>query len=152
FKDPHKRGLTDIRWELYPEGFGALLREMKRYGVPIWVTENGIDDRGGTRRSKFLHAHLQELLHARADGVLVSGCRAGDCWFRFGDTWVEERFRHAREPHLRTHAARARVHVAWAGATDLAALRAELARYRASLRRPAPAPVTEPQPWSAAHD
>ncbi|MEK7190954.1 MAG: hydrogenase iron-sulfur subunit, partial [Pseudomonadota bacterium] len=92
------------------------------------------------------------LRDGRADGVLVAGCRAGDCWFRFGDTWVEERFRHAREPHLRTHAARARVHVAWAGATDLAALRAELARYRASLRRPAPAPVTEPQPRSAAHD
>ena len=90
------------------------------------------------------------LRDGRADGVLVAGCRAGDCWFRFGDAWIEQRFDNTREPHLRTRAARARVRVAWAGATDLAALRAELAHYRASLRWPAP--VTEPQPRSAAHD
>ena len=39
------RGLTDIGWEDYPEGFGQMLREVKRYGLPVWITENGIDDR-----------------------------------------------------------------------------------------------------------
>ncbi len=74
YRDPHRRGLTDIGWEQYPEGFGRLLRETwRRYGLPIWVTENGIDDREGNRRTHFLHAHWDELLRARAAGVDVRG-------------------------------------------------------------------------------
>lgn len=71
FRDPHGRGLTDIGWEVYPEGFGFLLRACKRYGLPIWVLENGIDDRSGQRRAGYLHQHLAELLRARAEGVDV---------------------------------------------------------------------------------
>jgi beta-glucosidase len=71
FKDVNGRGLTDIGWELYPEGFTQVLKDMKRYRLPIWVTENGIDDRAGTRRSEFIHQHLKALLDARADGVDV---------------------------------------------------------------------------------
>ena len=71
FKDAHGRGLTDIGWEWYPEGFGFLLRACRRYGLPVWVLENGIDDRDGSRRARFIHAHLQELLRARAEGVDV---------------------------------------------------------------------------------
>jgi beta-glucosidase len=73
YRDPHQRGLTDIGWEQYPEGFGQLLREVRRYGLPIWVTENGIDDRRGDRRSAFLYAHWRELLGARAAGADVRG-------------------------------------------------------------------------------
>ncbi len=69
FKDVSKRGLTDIGWEEYPQGFGFLLRQLKRFHLPVWVLENGIDDRTGHRRSAFIHAHLKELLAARADGV-----------------------------------------------------------------------------------
>jgi beta-glucosidase len=72
FADPHARGLTDIGWEYYPEGFGVLLRQLKRYGLPVWVTENGIDDRTGLRRSRYLYDHLKEVLAARADGVNVT--------------------------------------------------------------------------------
>ncbi len=71
FRDVLKRGLTDIGWEYYPEGFGRLLRTLKRYDKPVWVTENGIDDRSGLRRTKFLHDHLNQILDARADGVDV---------------------------------------------------------------------------------
>lgn len=69
FDDKHQRGLTDIGWEYYPEGFGWLLRQMKRYQVPIWVTENGLDDREGKRRPQFLYDHLREVALARAEGV-----------------------------------------------------------------------------------
>ena len=72
FLDRNRRGLTDIGWEDYPEGFGALLKQMKRYGVPVWVTENGLDDRSGTRRPRFLYEHLRQLLLARRDGVNVT--------------------------------------------------------------------------------
>jgi beta-glucosidase len=72
FVDKHRRGLTDIGWEDYPEGFGALLKEMRRYELPVWVTENGIDDRSGTRRPDYLYRHLKELLLARREGVDVT--------------------------------------------------------------------------------
>lgn len=72
FRDEHGRGLTDLGWEDYPRGFGVVLRQLKRYGLPVWVTENGLDDRAGGRRPRFLHDHLEELLRARADGVDVT--------------------------------------------------------------------------------
>ena len=71
FKDVLKRGLTDIGWEDYPEGFLQVLKDMKRYRLPVWVTENGIDDRRGDRRPGFIHRHLKALLDARAEGVDV---------------------------------------------------------------------------------
>lgn len=71
FRDVSGRGLTDIGWEDYSEGFGDMLRAMKRYKLPVWVTENGIDDRTGKRRPEFLYRHWQQLLAARADGVDV---------------------------------------------------------------------------------
>jgi beta-glucosidase len=72
FKDAHQRGLTDIGWEYYPEGFGFVLGQAKRYGLPIWVTENGLDDRTGVRRTRFLYDHWKTLLEARARGVDVT--------------------------------------------------------------------------------
>jgi beta-glucosidase len=72
YRDPHRRGLTDLGWEYYPEGFGQVLRQLKRYDLPVWVTENGLDDRTGARRSGFLYDHWRELLGAVADGVPVS--------------------------------------------------------------------------------
>jgi beta-glucosidase len=73
YRDPLHRGLTDIGWEDYPEGFGQLLQAARRYGLPIWVTENGIDDRSGERRSSFLYDHWRELLTALKAGVDVRG-------------------------------------------------------------------------------
>lgn len=72
FQDPMRRGTTDLGWELYPEGFGQLLRQMSRYHLPVWVTENGLDDRNGLKRTQFIHAHLKELLLAREAGVPVT--------------------------------------------------------------------------------
>jgi beta-glucosidase len=73
YRDVNKRGLTHIGWEDYPEGFLQLLTEMKRYGLPVWITENGIDDRDGTRRSSYLHGHWKQLLEAIRRGVDVRG-------------------------------------------------------------------------------
>lgn len=73
YKDRHARGLTDIGWEQYPEGFAQVLAEMKRYGLPVWITENGMDDRTGDRRPAYLHAHWQQMLQAIAKGVDIKG-------------------------------------------------------------------------------
>ena len=71
FRDVHHRGLTDIGWEYYPEGFGRLLRTLRHFDKPVWITENGIDDRSGKRRTRFLHDHLAQVLAARDDGIDV---------------------------------------------------------------------------------
>ncbi len=73
YRDRFGRQLTDIGWEDYPEGFGQLLLEMKRYNLPIWITENGIDDRQGERRPQYLHNHWKQVLEAIDKGVPVEG-------------------------------------------------------------------------------
>ncbi|MGA9526199.1 MAG: family 1 glycosylhydrolase [Myxococcaceae bacterium] len=74
YRDVHKRGLTHIGWEDYPEGFSQMILEAHReFGLPVWITENGIDDREGTRRTQFLHNHWQQLLDATDKGADVRG-------------------------------------------------------------------------------
>jgi coenzyme F420-reducing hydrogenase delta subunit/quinol-cytochrome oxidoreductase complex cytochrome b subunit len=76
---------------------------------------------------------VEYALRTGADGVLVTGCREGDCQYRLGNRWTEERLAGRREPHLRTLVPRERVRVAWAGPTDAAALAAEVERFRRAL-------------------
>ena len=66
-----------------------------------------------------------------ADGVLAAACGDGDCEFRFGARWMEERLAGAREPHLRASVPAARVRLA--KCADASALAAELAAFRAAL-------------------
>jgi beta-glucosidase len=73
YRDKLSRGLTHIGWEDYPEGFGQVLREVKRYGRPVWITENGIDDRVGNRRPQFLYSHWKQVIAAIESGVDVRG-------------------------------------------------------------------------------
>ncbi|MBI3185417.1 MAG: family 1 glycosylhydrolase [Myxococcales bacterium] len=73
YRDVHQRGLTHIGWEDYPEGFCDMLLEMKRYGLPVWITENGIDDRSGERRPSYLYSHWRQLLQAQRQGVDLRG-------------------------------------------------------------------------------
>lgn len=69
---------------------------------------------------------VEYALRNGADRVLVTGCREGDCAYRFGNQWIEQRFSGEREPHLRRHVARERVRIAWANAGDEQRLRAQL--------------------------
>jgi coenzyme F420-reducing hydrogenase delta subunit/ferredoxin len=84
---------------------------------------------------------VEYALRSGADGVLVTGCREGDCEYRLGNRWTDERFAGGREPHLRASVPRARLRVLWAG--DPAALARELELFRAGLAalgRPAQLP------------
>ncbi len=71
YRDASREGLTDIGWEVYPRGLYLLLKGFQRYGIPLWITENGIDDRSGARRSRFLYEHLLAMMNAIAEGVKV---------------------------------------------------------------------------------
>ena len=76
---------------------------------------------------------VEYALRNGADGVLVTGCAAGACDYRFGQRWLEERFAGTREPHLRDNVPRQRLRVAWAGDGSVLELVRNLAAFRASL-------------------
>ncbi|MFO0665126.1 MAG: glycoside hydrolase family 1 protein [Polyangiaceae bacterium] len=70
---PTGRPRTDFGWDIYPEGFGQVLRSLARYKLPVLVLENGLADATDQNRTRFLAEHLYELGRAVADGVPVIG-------------------------------------------------------------------------------
>lgn len=70
---PTGRPRSDFGWDIYPEGFGTVLRSLTRYKLPIIVLENGIADASDQNRTRFLAEHLYELGRAIQDGVPIAG-------------------------------------------------------------------------------
>lgn len=58
---------------------------------------------------------LEYAARSGATGMVIAGCREGDCEYRLGDQWVRERLLEVREPRLRASAPRDRIKVVWAG-------------------------------------
>lgn len=69
-----------------------------------------------------------------ADGVFVTGCRTGDCFYRHGNLWMDERFDGKRQPILRKRADRSRIKVFRAAVTDSKQLHKELAEFEEHLK------------------
>lgn len=57
---------NDLGWEIYPDGIRILCEQMKQYGAPIYVTENGICDNDDSKRVQFIFDHLRVLFAADA--------------------------------------------------------------------------------------
>ncbi len=71
---PRGAEVSDLGWEVYPEGLGMVVREWaRRSGLPVYVTENGIADASDAARGSFLVRHLAELARAIEGGVDVRG-------------------------------------------------------------------------------
>lgn len=70
---PEGAELTRGDWEVYPAGFGHVLRDVATVGLPVIVTENGVDAVDDTQRVRYLSSHLRELKSALDDGVDVRG-------------------------------------------------------------------------------
>ena len=69
----HKERVSDLGWTIHPAGFAKLLKEVASYGLPIYITENGIADRDDRMRSEYLVLHLHEVAKAIATGIDVRG-------------------------------------------------------------------------------
>ena len=73
-QDAPKESLTDMEWEIYPEG---LYRALKMISIhtskPIYITENGIADDSDTKRAQFIEDHILVANHAIGDGMNVQG-------------------------------------------------------------------------------
>ncbi len=64
---------SDLGWELYPEGLYLMLQRYAAFGLPLYVTENGLADHSGEARPYFLQSHLYAVEQARRDGADVRG-------------------------------------------------------------------------------
>lgn len=64
---------SDLGWPVYPEGLTHVLKGMKRYKKPIYITENGIADADDSRRADFIREHIRAVRDAIAQGVDVRG-------------------------------------------------------------------------------
>ena len=69
-----------------------------------------------------------------ADGVFITGCRTGDCFYRYGNVWMDERFDGERQPILRRRAERSRIKVFRAAITDKRIFNKELAEFQSYLK------------------
>ena len=78
------------------------------------------------------------VTRGRVDGVLLTGCRAGDCHYRQGIDWTDERIGGRRDPYLRARVPRERVAWTWLGVDGAARLRERIERFREELRAAGP--------------
>jgi beta-glucosidase len=65
--------VTDMGWGIHPEGIERVLLELKGYGKPIYVTENGLADAADTKREKYIKDHLYNVHRAIEQGADVRG-------------------------------------------------------------------------------
>ncbi len=79
-----------------------------------------------------------------ADGVFLAGCREGDCYYRLGIQWTEQRLAGERDPQLRKRVPRERIAHCWAGPTQAKRQARELREFRAGLRELEPLQKSKP--------
>ena len=59
--------------EIYPDGLYHLLKRVGQYGVPIYITENGLPDADDDQRPAFLITHLRQVWRAIQQNIPVMG-------------------------------------------------------------------------------
>jgi len=70
---PPDAELTLMGYEVYPEGFYRQLVRLKQYGLPVYVTENGLSTKDDTQRCRHLLRHLSEVHRALQEGTDIRG-------------------------------------------------------------------------------
>jgi len=78
---------------------------------------------------------VEYALKNGADGVMVTGCRHNDCYYRFGNRWVKARFAGERKPILRGRADRRRIRVHGGAETDKNTIEQDLNLFSAELMK-----------------
>jgi beta-glucosidase len=81
--DPAEKPLTDIGWEIYPQGLTRMVENLNRQWPlpPIWITENGAADNTGVveghcddqMRCDYLRAHLEQVAALVQGGHEIRG-------------------------------------------------------------------------------
>lgn len=64
---------NSLGWDIYPEGLYEVLLKLKKYRLPIIITENGICTSDDNLRWEYIYAHLKNICLAMEEGVNVKG-------------------------------------------------------------------------------
>jgi len=67
------RKTNDMGWELYPEGIYYVLLDLRRYRLPIYITENGLADARDANRAWFMQETLAQIRRAISEDADVRG-------------------------------------------------------------------------------
>jgi beta-glucosidase len=70
---PAAAPLTQMGWEIHPEGLHRAIASAARSGLPVYVTENGIATADDAQRVAYMRDHLAQVARAIAEGIDVRG-------------------------------------------------------------------------------
>ena len=73
FNKNENKKTSDMGWELYPEAIYYVLKDLKCYNKPIYITENGLADANDKKRGWFIFESLKNVSKAIDEGVDVRG-------------------------------------------------------------------------------
>lgn len=73
FNKNENRKVSDMGWELYPEAIYFVLRDLRKFNKPIYITENGLADANDQKRGWFIVESLKNVHRAIEEGVDVRG-------------------------------------------------------------------------------
>lgn len=62
-----------LGWDIYPHGFYLVLKDLKKYNLPVIIMENGICTQDDNQRWEFIRDHLKSMYQAMQEGVPVAG-------------------------------------------------------------------------------
>lgn len=69
----HPLRKNSLGWDIYPEGLHKLLISVKKYNLPVLITENGICTEDDDLRWDYIREHLEQIYKAIKYGVNVIG-------------------------------------------------------------------------------
>ncbi|MDI6605960.1 MAG: glycoside hydrolase family 1 protein [Candidatus Omnitrophota bacterium] len=64
---------NSLGWDIYPQGLYEVLIGLKKYNLPVMITENGICTPDDSLRWRFIRSHLKNIHRAIREGVYVIG-------------------------------------------------------------------------------
>jgi len=73
FNKNENRDLSDLGWELYPQGIEQVLNALSAYNLPVYITENGLADACDEKRAWFIELTLRSVMKSIDNGIDVRG-------------------------------------------------------------------------------
>ncbi len=65
--------VSDMGWELYPDGIYHLLKRLSKYKKPIYITEHGLADTKDLYRAWYISESLKRIARAIKEGIDIRG-------------------------------------------------------------------------------
>jgi len=69
----HPLKKNSLGWDIYPEGLSQVLLDLKKYRLPVIISENGICTNDDNERWMYIQSHLKNVHLAMEQGVDVKG-------------------------------------------------------------------------------